>query len=76
MKKPLAVVGTVSQGLNGVSHFLNHQKRSIRDKQHKIYVSGAMPIPPFHIKGEMLHTYEESAGIMGDLREFSHPTNP
>jgi len=76
MKNPLAVVETVSQGLEGVSHFLNHQKRSIKDKQHRTYVSGAMPIPPFHIKGEMLQTYWESTGSLGDLREFSHPTNP
>jgi hypothetical protein len=30
MKKPLAVANTVSQGLNGDDHFLNHQKRSIK----------------------------------------------
>jgi len=32
MKKPLAVAITVSQGLNGGDHFLNHQKRSIKAK--------------------------------------------
>ncbi len=30
MKKPLAVANTVSQGLKGGDHFLNHQKRSIK----------------------------------------------
>jgi hypothetical protein len=47
IKKPLAVVETGSQGSDRVGHFLNHQKRSINDKQTRRQVSGTMSIPPF-----------------------------
>ena len=47
MKIPLVVARTGNQGSEGVSHFLNHQKRSIKDRPTRKYNSGAMPIPPF-----------------------------